>query len=60
MYITEHEQTYILWSDERKIICVNHDRERLYSYMNILIEKRNNATFDSWLYMCFKHNIYTT
>jgi acetone carboxylase gamma subunit len=60
MYITKCGKTYILWSDKRKIICVNQDRERIYSYMNVLLEKKQLAEefSNSWLYMCLKHNIY--
>lgn len=65
MYITHHQNkqkqiTYILWSDKRKIIYINQDRDRIYSYMNILQEKRKNPRDfrNSWLYMILKYNIY--
>lgn len=60
MYITKYGTTYILWSDKRKIVCINQDRERIYSYMNVLLEKKQLADKfnNSWLYMCLKHNIY--
>jgi len=57
MYITKHHNNYILWSDKRKIIRIDRDKNLIYSYMNILTKKRNDNHFDSWFYMCCKYNI---
>lgn len=60
MYITKCGRNYILWSDKRELIWVSQDRERIYSYMNVLLEKKQLAEKfnNSWLYMCLKHNIH--
>lgn len=57
MYITKHNNNYILWSDKREIIRIDKNRDLIYSYMNILFKKRNRYQFDSWDYMCCRYNI---
>lgn len=60
MYITNNSNKYILWSDKRKVVHISDNKDEIYEYMNVLIDKKNKSNrFNSWVYMCFKYNIVT-